>query len=199
MNPNPNPDPDPDKMPTGVRPQAPPEKQAWKATNEDMEAIAEERREEGWDVISMPSLHVNPMNREDEGDELSGLSFIIPNNHADDFEEAYENGDFPEYLVYRREVKKSAFLVLELIDPDSDTIILVAGRYDIQQARNAIPAIVEQGEIAVVMQTIDGTQFASLRFDDYGAFISTPEENGNEAEDADADANGAENAEPDDE
>lgn len=186
MKPNPNPDPDPDKMPTGVRPQTPPEKQAWKATNEDMEAIAEERREDGWDVVSMPSLHVNPMNRADEPDEPSGLAFIIPNNHADDFETAHENGEFPEYLVYRREVKQSAFLVLELIDPDSDTIILVAGRYDLQHARDAIPAIVEQEEIGVVMQTIDGTQFASLRFDDYGAFISTPDENEGEDEDADA-------------
>jgi hypothetical protein len=187
MNPNPDPDPDPDKMPTGVRPQAPPEKQAWKATNEDMEAIAEERREEGWDVVSMPSLHVNPMNREDEADELSGLAFIIPNNHADDFEAAYGNGDFPEYLVYRREVKKSAFLVLELIDPDSDTIVLVAGRYDLQHARNAIPAIIEQEEIAVAIQTIDGTQIASFRYDDYGAFIPTPDESEAEAEDAETD------------
>lgn len=187
MNPNPNPNPDPDKMPTGVRPQTPPEKQAWKATNEDMEAIAEERREEGWEVISMPSLHVNPMNREDEPDELSGLAFIIPNNHADDFEEAYEKGEFPEYLVYRREVKQSAFLVLELIDPDSDTIILVAGRYDLQHARNAIPAIIEQKEIEVVMQTIDGSEFASFRFDDYGAFLPTEDDYDDEAEDADPD------------
>lgn len=184
MNPNPNPDPDPAKMPTGVRPQTPPEKQAWKATNEDMEAIAEERREEGWDVISMPSLHVNPANREDDEEELSGLAFIIPNNHAEDFEEAYEGREFPEYLVYRREVKESAFLVLELIDPDSDTIILIAGRYDLQHARGTIPSIIEQEEIAIYIQTIDGTRLGSATYDDYGAFIPTPDGDGGDGDDS---------------
>ncbi|WP_336135260.1 DUF7529 family protein [Natronomonas amylolytica] len=171
-----DPNPDPNDKPTGVRPQSPPEQQAWQATLDDMEAIEAERREDGWDVTSMFAIHVNPKNRDVGDDDRFGLSFVIPDNKADAFEDAYERGEFPEYLVYRREVKQSTFIVTEYIDPESGTIILVAGRYDSRYAAGMVQSALDEGEFYTYVQTIDGTDLGEFYHEDLEAFVGTDED-----------------------
>ena len=165
------------KQPTGVDSRSQAVKEGWRMTNEDMESIAEERREEGWDVVSMPAVHTSPVSR-DMGDdpERFGLVHIIPDNYAEEFREAYERGEFPEYLAYRNEVENSAFLVTEFIDPDSETVILIAGRYDLRHAEGMVRSAIDEGELYTHARTLDGTRLGSFRHEEFDALVPTPEE-----------------------
>ena len=146
-------------------------------TNEDMEAIAEERREEGWEVVSMPAVHTSPVSRDmGEDPERFGLVHIIPDNYADEFADAYDRGSFPEYLAYRNQIENSAFLVTEFIDPDSETVILVASRYDLRHAEAMIRSAIDEGELHTHVRTLDGTELGSFRHEEFGALVPTPED-----------------------
>lgn len=146
-------------------------------TNEDMEAIAEERREEGWEVVSMPAVHTSPVSRDmGEDPERFGIVHILPDNYADEFAAAYERGSFPEYLAYRNEIENSAFLVTELIDPDSETIILLASRYDLRHAEAMVHSAIDEGELYTHVRTLDGTRLGSFRHEEFGALVPTPED-----------------------
>lgn len=146
-------------------------------TNEDMEAIAAERREEDWAVVSMPAVHTSPVSKDmGEDPERFGLVHILPDNYADEFAAAYEQGSFPEYLAYRNEIENSAFLVTELIDPDSETIILLASRYDLRHAESMVRSAIDEGELYTHVRTLDGTHLGSFRHEEFGALVPTPED-----------------------
>jgi hypothetical protein len=165
------------KKSTGIDRQSQAVREGWRMTNEDMEAVAAERREEGWTVASMPAVHTSPVSK-DQGDdpERFGLVHIIPDNDADEFVEAYERGEFPEYLAYRNEVENSAFLVTEFIDPDSRTIILVAGRYDLRHAGGMVRSAIDEGELYTHARTLDGTHLGSFRHEAFDALVPTPDD-----------------------
>lgn len=187
-----------DKQPTGISQRSRAEKDAWAMTNEDMEAIAEQRREEGWDVVAMPAVHTSPVSKDASEDDRFGLVHIIPDNHADDFRRAYEQGEFPEYLVYRREVSQSSFLVTEFIDPESETIILVAARFDLRHGEGLGRNVLEEDELYSYAKTVDGTELGSFYHEEWEPFLPTPEEGVDELREAlaaedEPDASGTEN------
>lgn len=165
-----------DDRETGVDPTSQAVSQGWRMTNDDMQAIAEERREEGWEVFTMPAVHTSAVSK-DMGDdpERFGLVHIVPDNYADDFVEAYERGSFPEYLAYRNEVEHSAFLVTEFIDPDSETILVLASRYDRRRAESMVNSAIEEGELYTHVHTLDGTHLGTFRHEEFGALVETPE------------------------
>lgn len=163
---------DPEGRQTGVdrRPSA--VKEAWKRTNEDMAAIAERRREAGWDVVTIPALHTSPVSR-DMGDdpERFGLVHVVPDNAADEFRAAYAAGEFPEYLVYRETVGNAVFLVTELQDPGTRTVIAVAAHYDAGRAEGMIRSAVAEGVINTYVRTIDGSELGSFDHGTYRPFL----------------------------
>jgi len=175
---------DEDDDATGIRHTSKGEREAWRLTNEDMEAIAAERREEGWDVTTVTAVHTNPVSRGEGTDpERFGFVYIVPDNHADEFRAAYERagGAFPDYVVYRREVNQSGFLVTELMDPDTETIILVAGQYDRRRAGGLVKSAIEEGEMYTYAETIDGTELGWFYHDDFDPFFPSDDEADDEA------------------
>lgn len=158
--------------PTGVDRRSDAVNRAWKLTNEDMAAIAERRRQEGWDVVSMPALHTSAVSS-DMGDDPDrfGLVHVIPDNFAEEFETAYERGEFPEYLAYREEVENSVFLVTELQDPKTRTVIVIAAQYNGQLAGGMVRSAVDAGVIYTHAKTIDGTTLGSFEHENYRPFV----------------------------
>lgn len=177
--------------PTGVKPRPKPVKDAWKRTNEDMEAIAENRRAEGWEVVSMPAVHTSPVSKSMGDDpERFGLVHIIPDNHADDFTEAYETGEFDEYLAYQEVVHESVFLVTELMDPESETIVLIASHYDRQYAGGMVHSAHEEGVMYTHAKTLDGTELGRFTHEEFEPLLPEPPE-GRKTPDPTAVENGA--------
>ncbi len=132
---------------------------AWKATNDEMKAIATERRAEDWNVATMPAVHTSPVSR-DTGDDPDryGLVHIIPGNYVEEFERAYNRGSFPEYLAYRNQIEYAVFLLTEFIDPESETIILIASHYDARKAVGMVNTVTNTGDLLSIAKTLDGTE-----------------------------------------
>ena len=141
---------------------------AWKATLEDMQATADEREAAGWEVLTLAAGNTAPEPPDSGASDRFGLTHVIPDNKAERFVEAYEGRSYPRYEVYRTTVDGRVFLVTELLDPDSETAISIAGSYRLRDAHALIAAVREAGETYTHVQTLDATYLGSFQH-------STPE------------------------
>lgn len=147
-------------------------KAAWEDTIADMKAIAEEWREEGYEVTDIISVDAGPIGRDssDEDGEY-GMEFVIPDDDADAFVEAFEAGEYGQYDVYRGEVEADAFIVEELVDHDVERVILLAGAYHLRDTQMAAWAAREEGEMFTFVRTLDKTRLGTFRHDGYRKFF----------------------------
>jgi len=171
----------------GMAPTSDAEREAWRLTNEDMEAVATERRREGYDVTTATAVHTNPVARSHGDDDRFGLVYILPDNHADDFRAAYEraDGEFPDFVAYRREVNISSFLVTELLDQETETAIVVAGHFDARRVGGLAKSAIEADAMYTHAETLDGTHLGSVRHEEYEPFLPAGEADDEETNEAD--------------
>lgn len=146
------------------------EKEAWAATLDDMHALAAEYEEQGWETITIQSGSTTPRGPRDDDDRF-GLFYVSPGNKADAFVDAIEAGEFPEYEVYRAEQDGNVFLVLELLDPETETAIFIAGTFALRHALSCVREAVEQEAMYTHVQKLDGTPLGSFRHDEYDSFF----------------------------
>lgn len=146
------------------------EKDAWAATLSDMSATADQLREEGWSVTTVAAGDTAPENPE-TGRDRFGLVHVVPDNAAAEFEEAFAAGEFPLYEVYRAQVDGKVYLLTQLLDPESETAILIAGVYALRHALGCVRASEEAGETYTHVQLLDGTHLGSFRHDDPDKFF----------------------------
>jgi hypothetical protein len=146
-------------------------KNAWSATLDDMNALAAEYEDEGWETVTIPAGSTAPESPDSGVEGRFGLVYVIPDNHVDPFEEAFETGEFPRYDVFRNESSGQVFLVTVLADPDSETAIFVAGGFERRHTRPLMSAVRDEGAMYTHLQTLDGTQLGSFRHDDPEKFF----------------------------
>ena len=152
-------------------------KQAWQETLDDMDAIADEHRDAGRDVTTIPAVDAGPIGRDtNDPDGEYGMEFVVADNHAGEFEDAFAAGDYPEYDVYRAEEGEDAFLVVELVDPDAERTILLAGAYPIRDETMCAFAAREEDEMYTFVRTLDGTRYGAFRHEGYGKFFPRADE-----------------------
>ncbi|MFB6268650.1 MAG: hypothetical protein ABEH83_01810 [Halobacterium sp.] len=152
-------------------------KQAWQDTLEDMEALAEERRADGFDVTAIAAVDAGPIGRDTTADEGEfGMEFVIPDNRVDDFVDAFEAGDYPEYDVFRAEQASDAFIVEELRDPDAGRVILLAGAYALRDVTTCAYAARKEDEMYTFVRTLDGTRYGAFRHEGYRKFFPRADE-----------------------
>ncbi|MDH5018804.1 DUF7529 family protein [Halobacterium rubrum] len=147
-------------------------KAAWEDTIADMRAIAEEWREEGYEVTDIVAVDAGPIGRDsnDEDGEY-GMEFVIPDDDADEFVEAFEAGEYGQYDVYRGEVQADAFIVEELVDHEVERVILLAGAYHLRDTKMAAWAAREEGETFTFVRTLDKTRLGTFRHEGYEKFF----------------------------
>ncbi|APW96993.1 hypothetical protein CHINAEXTREME_04050 [Halobiforma lacisalsi AJ5] len=146
-------------------------KEAWQRTLEDMDALAAEREQQGWDVVIARAGNTAPTAPAERDDDRFGPSFTIPDNDAEEFAEAFERGDYPLYEVYRETVDDNVFLVVEYRDPDAETVIMIAGQYRLRDAPGMAQAAIDEDVIYTRVRTLDGTVLGSFQHDDYEKFV----------------------------
>jgi hypothetical protein len=137
---------------------------AWNETLEDMWAMADELDAEGWETLSVVADHTGPEGPEHGDTDRFGLVYVIPGNEAESFEAAIE-GSFPRYDVFRQEVNGRVFMVTELLDPDTETAILIAGNFWSHETDPLVAAARDEGEMYTHVQKLDETQLGSFRHD----------------------------------
>ena len=152
-------------------------KDAWSNTLEDMHALADERREEGYEVTEIASVDAGPIGRDtNDPDGEYGMEFVVADDDGSEFAAAFEAGDYPEYDVYRAEVQSDAFIVEELRDPDAERVILLAGGYHLKDIAMCAFAAREEGEMFTFVRTMDGTRLGAFRHDGYEKFFPRADE-----------------------
>jgi hypothetical protein len=140
-------------------------KSAWTETIDDMKALAAEMEEEGWHAYYVAAGHTAPESPDAEPKGRWGLTHVIPNNYVEGFEAAYERagGEFPEYDVYRQELDGRVFFLTVLLDPDSETAVLLAGQYELFNAAPLVGKAKDEGHVYTYVQTLDGDVKGSFR------------------------------------
>lgn len=145
--------------------------EAWERTIEETELIADERRERGWEAVTIPTAHTSPAGEPRGAEDQPGLVHIVPDNHADSFAETFDPEAFTEFEAYRNEVEGNVFVVTELVDPEHETVILIRGRYDHSLADGMIAAATTEGAIYTHVKTIDDTLLGSVRHELISPFV----------------------------
>lgn len=152
-------------------------KDAWSRTLQDMESLADEAREGGWDVIEVAAGDTAPKSRSvGEPDEF-GLVHVVPDEEAEALREAFEAGEFPRFEAYRNQIEGFVLLVTEFLDPETETAVLVAGQYQLRHAPGMVRAAEDEGEIYTHLKQLDGTLIASVRHDDWRPLVPEAVEN----------------------
>lgn len=145
-------------------------KNAWQETLRDMEALADEHREDGLDVLTIQAGDT-AAETPDVGADRFGLSYVIPGNQADDFSAAFEDIEAPQYQVYRQEIGGNVFIVTEIIDADASQAVLVAGVYEKQHEPPLVEAAQAADEMYTHVQRLDGTHLGSFEHEDWTMFF----------------------------
>lgn len=147
------------------------EQDAWTRTLDDMAAMAAEREDAGWRTIAIPAGHTAPEPPDAGTDGRFGLVYVVPGNKAEPFREAAEAGAFPRYEVYRGATGSRVYLVTELLDPDTETAIYVAGNYRRQDATRLLRAARRRGTMYTHLQTLDETHLGTFEHGSYEEFF----------------------------
>ncbi|MFW5938121.1 MAG: DUF7529 family protein [Halanaeroarchaeum sp.] len=146
-------------------------KSAWVQTLEDMRSMASAREEEGYDVVTVRAQDTSPQAMDDDTDGRFGLAYVVPGNEADEFEERVDPGDVPEYRVYRAEADGRVFLVTELVDPDDETAVYIAGNFWRHEAERLAETAAEEGTMYSFLKRLDGTVVGTFEHDGYEQFF----------------------------
>lgn len=144
---------------------------AWTRTLADMAAMAAEREDAGWRTVTIPAGHTAPEPPDVGVEGRYGLVYVVPGNKAEPFREAAEAGTFPRYEVYRAATGSRVFLVTELVDPDTQTAIYVAGTYRRADATPLLQAARRHGRMYTHLQTLDETPLGTFEHEGYETFF----------------------------
>lgn len=151
------------------------EKDAWARTLADMTARAAAYEEDGWEAIAVPAGHTAATHPEVGSDDRFGFVHTVPGNYAAELREAIEAGAFPEYDVFRASTDGRVFLLVELLDPGSETAIFLAASYELRTIGPLLAAADEAGVCYTHLRTLDGTPLGSFEHEAYEKFVPRAE------------------------
>jgi hypothetical protein len=143
------------------------EKTGWAATLQEQQLVADERREAGWEVLTVQAGDTAP-EPPDAGDtDRFGLVYVIPGDEADEFAALLEGTEINEFEAYRRTVGTTCFLLTELRDTANERCVLVAGAYELGDAEALADHAAEVGHLFSRFQRLDGSVVAAVRHESY--------------------------------
>jgi len=148
----------------------------WERALEDMQAMAEDREDQGYETLAIPAGDTTTLSPSMGEDDDWGLSHVVPNNFAEDFEAIFETFSLDETAVYQMESGGFVFVVTECIDHDEEVVVFVAGSYDMRFSAGLVRTAVERGEMHTLVKTLDGSVLGTFDHDDPAAFFPEPEQ-----------------------
>lgn len=130
-------------------------------TVEEARQLADQRREDGWDAVVVPAADTAAVPSDADTDEW-GFVHVVPDNYADQITVACERGSFPRYDVYRRRVGETVCFVTELLDTDTETVLLVAGRYNTGDAAGLYREATRDGVVHTRLRRLNGDHLLTV-------------------------------------
>lgn len=150
-------------------------KDNWQRALEDMQAMAEDREDKGYETLTIPAGDTTTLAPDMGDDDRWGLAHIIPDNYADDFEDAFDESAIEETAVYQMNSGGFVFMVTELINPEDEVVIFVAANYDMRYSGALVRTALEREEMYTHVRTLDHTTLGTVHHDDPRAFFPNPE------------------------
>jgi hypothetical protein len=148
----------------------------WEKTIEDMRAMAEDREDEGYEIVKLPADDTAPKPPGVGDDDEWGMTYVVPSGRAETFADIHERASYDETGVYQAKMSGNAFLVTECLDHDEKLAVFVAGAYQLRHATELVNTAIERGEMYTNIKKLDGTKLATIEHDDPSAFFPDPEE-----------------------
>jgi hypothetical protein len=146
-------------------------KSAWERTIDEMKAMAAELEADGWETTYVGAGHTAPESPRAEPEGRFGLTYVIPDNYADEFSAAFQAGGYEEYEVFRNESGGNVFQVTVMYDEETKQAILLAGSYELLHANPLIATAMKTGEMYTHVQLLDGSHLGSFRHENWEAFF----------------------------
>jgi len=148
---------------------------AWSETLDDAQRMAEGREAEGWETLVLPAGDTAPEPPGDGPEGRYGLVYVVPGNRGETFTEMHTYASFPAYDVFRATVHGQVFIVTELLDPDQEVAVYVAGNYELRVADRLVQTAAEEGRMYTHLQKLDGTVLGSFEHEDWRKFFPNPD------------------------
>ena len=143
---------------------------AWSRTLSEMDEIAADRREAGWDVLTVRASQTDTVSESMGDDDDYGFYHYLPKSDGEAFERFYDD-NFSEYLAYGSAIGRLRFLVIELLDPDRERAVAMACWYDSAFANGMIRSADQEGRLYSYMKRIDGTVLGTFEYEEYGPLV----------------------------
>ncbi|MFT4890867.1 MAG: hypothetical protein ACI9YT_001788 [Halobacteriales archaeon] len=149
----------------------------WDDVLEDMEATAEEYRDEGWQVLEIHPGDVASPDGEEGG--RWGLDVLVPDDEFEELEHLIEVEEFAfdESEVYRATGQGLVLLVVAILDHDTEVAVLFPAYYDVNQGRTMIERATGAGEMHTHLRPLDLENVVTFTHDDPSLFMP-PEDAG---------------------
>ncbi|MFB6200619.1 MAG: hypothetical protein ABEI98_01265 [Halorhabdus sp.] len=148
----------------------------WEQTLADVEAMARDRAESGFETLVLTSDDTTPKPPKRGESTEWGLVYIVPSNQAAEYRSFAENPTFEETVVYQANSSGHVFVVTECLNTDRDLALFVAGTYRMQHASPLVEAALERGEMYTHVKELDGTRVTTIEHDDAEQFFPDPDQ-----------------------
>lgn len=162
----------------------------WDEVIADMEATAETYRDEGWQVLEIHPGDVAAPDGEQGG--RWGLDVLVPGDEFEELERLIEveSFSFDESEVYRATRSGIVFLVVAILDHDTEVAVVFPAYYDVDRGRSMLGRATEAGEMHTHLRPLDLENVVTFSHDDPSLFMppgsvdSADSESGDGSDDA---------------
>jgi hypothetical protein len=150
-------------------------KEALQQTIADMNAMAADREEAGYETFTVAAGDTTPKAPDTGESDEWGLSYVVPGDVEDEFGALYDRADFDETGVYQADSEGVRFIVTECLDHDEGIAVFIAGTFRLMFAAPLVRAALDRGRMYTHVKKVDGTHLGTIDHDDPDAFFPDPE------------------------
>lgn len=145
--------------------------EGWVRLLDEMDAMAAEFDDDGWETLSIPAGDAAAVGPEEAHTDHHGYSYVVPGDAADRFASLFAPDGFPRTEVYRATTASHLFLLTVVLDPATETAILVAGALDRGDLDACRDHANESGRMYTHLFRVDGTHLGSFEHADPEPFF----------------------------
>jgi hypothetical protein len=144
----------------------------WDQVIADMEATAEEYREDGWEVAEVHPGDVTVVDPDAEVDRW-GLDLLVPSNEFETVEQwvVTEDSAFDSYEVFRAEVDGYVYAVVAMRDESDRRAILFPVHYDPGQAESTFRYARDEGTMYTHLHSLQPEPVVTFSQSDPSLFV----------------------------
>ena len=144
----------------------------WEEMIADMEATAEEYREQGWAAMELHPGDVTAL-APDEEDDTFGLDVLVPGDEFDELEARVEGGTtFGSYQVFRGEGSGLVLLLIAMEDQENEFAVLFPAYFDPGQSGEMREAALSAGRMYSHVRPLDERNVVTFAHDDPALFFA---------------------------